>query len=203
MKCGRFDPPSLPSTQKLEFYSRSGLFSCVEVDCLDHDHAHLNHVCVRALYQRTSTQSHLHIRLIQRIALHTHTYTHTHTNANLHTFTCIKHTQVDSSAYAIPSPHTVRGWCDQVKNIKAIQHHAHNPANLTRTSINTTRNCNVYLCTGTKRLFVSFQGLCTLLRAERALQRFAAGSPKSHLHAQRYTRDYNITRHQHRTRVIS
>ena len=160
-------------------------------------------MCARALPTDIHTITFTHMTHTKNCTSYTHIHTHTHTNANLHTFTCIKHTQVDSSAYAIASPHTVRGWCDQVKNIKAIQHHAHNPANLTRTSINTTRNCNVYLCTGTKRLFVSFQGLCTLLRAERALQRFAAGSPKSHLHAQRYTRDYNITRHQHRTRVIS
>ena len=160
-------------------------------------------MCVCARFTNGHPHNHIYTYDPYKELHFIHTHTHTHTNANLHTFTCIKHTQVDSSAYAIPSPHTVRGWCDQVKNIKAIQHHAHNPANLTRTSINTTRNCNVYLCTGTKRLFVSFQGLCTLLRAERALQRFAAGSPKSHLHAQRYTRDYNITRHQHRTRVIS
>ena len=32
VKCGRFYPSSLTPTQKLSFYSRHGLFSCVEVD---------------------------------------------------------------------------------------------------------------------------------------------------------------------------
>ena len=202
MKCGRFDPPSLPSTQKLEFYSRSGLFSCVEVDCLDHDHAHLNYVCVCARFTNRHPHNHIYTYDSYKELHFIHTHTHTHTQMQTCTHSHVLNTHRLTAQRTQFPLLTVRGWCDQMKNIKAIQHHAHNPANLTRTAINTTRNCNVYLCTGTKRLFVSFQGLFTLLRAERALQRFAAGSRRSHLHAQRYARDYSIARHQHRIRVI-
>jgi len=90
IKCGRFYPPSLPSTHKLGV--------CVVCPGRRRARAQSDSATVR---QRETCGSNV-TRPCGWVAEH-------YSRCGL--FSCV---EVDSSTYAIPSPATVKGWCDQV-----------------------------------------------------------------------------------------
>jgi hypothetical protein len=116
IKCGRFYPPSRPSTHKLG--------ACVvypgrrraraQSDIAAQSSFSLSHKGPQACFSwlqacacsfslcDSAAQSDIVTRLYGRVAEH-------YSRCGL--FSCV---EVDSSTYAIPSPATVKGWCDQV-----------------------------------------------------------------------------------------